>query len=88
MKKKRVYIEEKLQLKKDRLDLYLKREAEMLSGGAMSYGIGSRNLTRYQIDLGNIRKAITELEDEIAALEEQLDGNGARGAVAVVIRDF
>lgn len=44
MRKTREQIEYQLSIKRNRLELYLKREAEMLDGGVQSYGIGSRNL--------------------------------------------
>lgn len=81
-------IEVELTTKRDRLGLYLKREAEMLDGGVQSYGIGSRNLARYNTDLATIRAAIKELEDEIAALEGELAGQRPRKAVGVVLRDW
>ena len=80
--------EAELTAKQERLTLYLKREAEMLSGGVQSYGIGSRNLTRYNTDLGAIRAAIKELENEIEILERGLHGQRPRKAVGVVPRDW
>ena len=41
MRKTREQIEYQLSIKRNRLELYLKREAEMLDGGVQSYGIGS-----------------------------------------------
>ena len=88
MKTKKV-IEERLALTKDRLKLYLAKEKEILDGGVRAYGIGSRNLERYNADLDAVRKAIDELYDDIAELEAQLDGTGgARKAVAVIPRDW
>lgn len=84
----RAAIEVKLANKRARLDLYLKREKEMLDGGVQSYGIGSRNLARYNTDLAQIRAAIKELEDEIANLEGILNGRKPRKAVGVVPRDW
>ena len=81
-------IREKLEAKRERLSAYLDREVEMLRGGVQSYGIGSRNLTRYQTDLANIRAAITELEKEIELLENQLSGRASRRAIGVVPRDW
>lgn len=81
-------IREKLDAKRERLSAYLDREVEMLRGGVQSYGIGSRNLTRYQTDLANIRAAITELEKEIEQLENQLSGRASRRAIGVVPRDW
>jgi hypothetical protein len=81
-------ISKQLEVKKDRLAIYLAREKEMLTGGAQSYGIGSRNLTRYQTDLSNVRAAIKELEADIALLEGQLAGQPVRKAVSVIPRDW
>ena len=85
MRKTREQIEYQLSIKRNRLELYLKREAEMLDGGVQSYGIGSRNLARYNTDLGSIRAAIKQLE---AALEAALNGEKPRKAVGVVPRDW
>ena len=56
-------IKETIAVKKKRLDLYYKREEEMLDGGVQSYGQGTRNLSRYNTDLATIRSAISTLED-------------------------
>lgn len=81
-------IVKELETKRRRLELYYKREEEMLAGGVQSYGIGSRNLARYNTDLGAIRAAIKELEEEIAALEGALTGRRPRRALGVVPRDW
>ena len=86
--KTRKTIEIELTGKRERLELYLKREAEMLSGGVQSYGIGPRNLSRYNTDLGSIRAAIKQLEADIEALEAALNGEKPRKAVGVVPRDW
>lgn len=86
--KTRTEIEAELTTKRKRLDLYYKREAEMLDGGVQSYGIGSRNLARYNTDLAQIRAAIKELEAEVSNLEGQLTGQKPRKAVGVVPRDW
>lgn len=86
--KTRKTIELQLSTKRDRLALYLKREAEMLDGGVQSYGIGSRNLARYNTDLSTIRAAIKTLEEEIELLEGELNGQRPRKAVGVVPRDW
>lgn len=77
-----------LDIKRERLSYYYKREREMLDGGVQSYGIGTRNLTRYNTDLREIRAAIKTLEEEVAALEGMQAGQSARRAVGVVIRDW
>ncbi|MBO5863113.1 MAG: hypothetical protein J6Q59_02465 [Paludibacteraceae bacterium] len=81
-------IKRKIEEKKARLSAYLDREREMLTGGVQSYGIGSRNLARYQTDLSNVREAIKELEKEIEGLEGSLSGQSRRKAVGVVPRDW
>ncbi len=81
-------IESDLEIKRTRLNLYYKREAEMLDRGVQSYGMGSRNLARYNTDLGQIRIAIKELEDEIKELEGRMSGGAPRKAVGVVPRDW
>lgn len=75
---------EKISRLEARLELYYKREEEMLNGGVQSYGIGTRNAARYQTDLAEIRKAIKEMEDEIAALSSK----SQRRAVGVIPRDW
>ena len=81
-------IKQKIETQKARLDAYLDREKEMLTGGVQSYGIGSRNLTRYQTELSNIQTAIKELQKEIEQLENQLAGRSSRKAIGVVPRDW
>lgn len=81
-------IEESISIKKSRLELYYKREEEMLDRGVQSYGQGSRNLSRYNTDLATIRSAISTLEGEIENLEGLLEGKSKRKAVGVIIRDW
>lgn len=85
---KRQVIIEKIKTKKERLAAYRERELEMLKGGVQSYGIGSRNLSRYNTDLSTIRAAIKELEEEIEELEAALDGIKPRKALGVIPRDW
>lgn len=70
-------IQEKIEIKKQRLEAYRNRELEMLSGGVQSYGIGTRNVNRYQTDLTSIQNMIKNLEKDIEALERQLNGKGS-----------
>lgn len=73
---------------KDRLELYLAREKEMISqSGTQMYTIGSRSLQRYQTALGDIQKMIATLRKQIRELEAELAGGSARRAVGVVPRD-
>lgn len=86
--KKRKKIRLKLEDKRRRLDLYKLQEKRMLENGVQSYGIGSRNLARYNLDLKAIQAEIEVLEDEIDELVNALEGCKARKAAAVVIRDW
>jgi len=84
----RTEIASRLEVKRRRLELYYQRETEMLDGGVQSYGIGSRNMARYNTDLGAIRAAIKELEAEIAALEGEMEGRAPRFMQGVIPRDW
>lgn len=75
-----------LEKKKTRLDLYYAQEEKMLTGGVQSYGIGSRNLARYNTDLAQIREAIEKLETEIGELERKISGKKSRKCVAIIPR--
>ncbi len=82
-------ITEKITEKRERLSLYLQREKYMLSPDAVqSYGVGSRNLQRYNTDLEDIQKMIKQLEDEIAELESLCSGRKPRKSVGVVPCDW
>ena len=85
MTKKERYKAE-LERKQARLDLYLAQEEKMLTGGVQSYGIGSRNLARYNTDLGQIRSAIEKLESEIEELEGLITGTKSRKVVSIIPR--
>ena len=78
-------IAEKIEKKKARLELYYTAEEQIL-GGAQSYTLGSRSLTR--ANLSEIKQMIDTLEDEIAELEGLEAGKKPRKAVAVIPRDF
>ncbi len=80
---------EKIKQKKERLQRYLDKESYMLSKyGVQSYGTGTRNAARYELDLAEIRKAIDELEKEIEELEGMECGKKPRKIVGVIIRDW
>jgi exonuclease VII small subunit len=75
-----------LEQKQARLNLYYKQEEKMLTGGVQSYGLGSRNLTKYNTDLAQIRDAISKLEGEIEELEGLISGNKSRKCVGIIPR--
>lgn len=81
-------LQQKIATTRERLDLYLAREKEMLTGGVQSYGVGSRNLTRYNTDLSAIRSAIDELKNELEELEAEASGGKTRKAFAILPRDW
>ena len=56
--------------------------------GVQSYGVGSRNAARYNLDLAEVRKAIDELETEIEEMEDILAGVRPRKIVGVIPRDW
>lgn len=85
---KRQRIAEELEEKKERRKLYIEQEKKILTGGVQSYGIGSRNLTRYNTELAQIRAAIKELTSEIEELEALLEGEPRRKRVGLVFRDW
>lgn len=85
-KKERLTAE--LEEKRERRKLYLDREKVMLTGGVQSYGIGSRNLARYNTDLATIRDAIKELSTEIDELEAMLNNEPRRKRVGLVFREW
>lgn len=73
-----------IETKKRRLELYYKKETEILDGGVKAYGIGSRNVQRYDAALSEVRTAIAQLEAEIKSLEAVKP----RKAVGIVPRDW
>lgn len=78
-------IKEKISRKKNRLDMYYAAE-EAILGGAQSYSMGSRSLTR--ANLADIKSMIDILEKEIGELENIRSGKRPRKAFAVVPRDI
>ena len=81
-------IKRRLERNAARLDLYYKAE-EAILGGAQSYTIGSRNLTR--ANLAEITEMIEALEDKVAEDEAALEtasGGGRRKSVGVILRDW
>lgn len=87
--RQRNIIQAELTQTRERLDLYLKREADMLDkNGVQSYGIGSRNLQHYNLALKDIQEMIEKLRARIRELEAELEGRSVRRALGVVPRDW
>lgn len=85
---KKQEITKQLEIKRKRLEMYYQREEKMLTDGVQSYGIGSRNLSRYQTDLAKIQEMIEKLEDDIRELEGREEKERPRKAFGVVPMDW
>ena len=82
----RAEITSRLEFRRAALEEARKAYIELLSGRVKSYTIGSRSMTKF--DLQELETTIGKLEKEVAELEEQLRSGKARKAVGVVIRDW
>lgn len=76
----------RIEQRKAMLEECYKAYNALLSGGVQQYTIGSRSLTR--LDLDKLWDMIKTLESEIDQLESQLAGGGRRKAVGVIPRDI
>lgn len=83
-KNKRKHYEMQLELKRKRLSAYLLKEERLLNNEAQSYSLGTRSKSKYNVTLEELRKAITQLEDEINELENLINGKGSRKAVSII----
>lgn len=82
-------IQNELVQTRERLDLYLAREKEMLGNdGVQLYTLGSRSLQRYQTTLASVQAEIDKLRKRIDELENELAGFTPRRALGVVPRDW
>lgn len=82
-------IQNELVQTRERLDLYLAREKEMLGkDGVQLYTLGSRSLQRYQTTLASVQAEIDKLRKRIDELENELAGFTSRRALGVVPRDW
>lgn len=78
-------MQDRLNRLKNRYELYLKCEEEILAG-AQSYSIGKRNITR--ADLNEISETIKYLEKEIATEEAKLNKKGKNAVIGIIPRDI
>lgn len=77
----------RLEFRRAALEEARKAYLALLTGQAQSYTIGSRTIQKFQ--LPQLKDEIEDLEKEVDALEEQLNGQRKpRKAVGVVPRDF
>ena len=79
-------IQEKISFRREALTAARDAYKALLSGQVQSYAIGSRNLTR--LDLEKLKAEINDLEKEIDELTAKLKGGYRRRAVGVVPRDW
>lgn len=88
-RRSKAIVTQELKETRERLELYLAREKEMISqSGTQMYTIGSRSLQRYQTALADIQRMITQLRQRITELEAELAGGSSRRAVGVIPRDW
>lgn len=76
----------RLEFKKKALEKARQAYIDLLDGNAASYTIGSRSLTR--LDLDKLKKHIDDLEKEIDGLEAELAGGKSRKSVGVIPMDW
>lgn len=89
MRRSKATIRNELDETRRRLELYIAREAEMISKeGVQGYTIGSRSLQRYQTALAEVQGMIDKLRKRVRELEAELAGQSARRAVGIVPRDW
>lgn len=86
MATKKTEIEKRLIFRQEALDELRAAYKALVKGGAKSYRIHDRELTRF--DIPDLADEIRKMEAEIDALEAQLDGQRPRKAVAVVPHDW
>lgn len=77
---------ERFEFRKSALSEARKAYIALLSGQVQSYTIGSRNLTR--LDLDDLKKTIDALEKDVDGLAAVLNGGKRRKAVSVIPRDW
>lgn len=79
-------IQEMIDFRKTALTAARQAYTALLSGQVQSYAIGSRNLTR--LDLEKLKNEIDRLEKEIGELTAKINGGARRRALGVVPRDW
>lgn len=79
-------IEKRIAFKQEQLDAAYAAYTELLKANVQRYVLGSRELTK--LDLQKLSEEITKLENEIEELENLADGGARRKAVAVIPRDW
>ena len=83
---KRATIEKRLTMRQSFLEKAYEAYEKLLSGEVQSYTIGSRSLTKF--DLEPLQDTIAKWEKEVDELEAQLAGYKKRKSVGVIPRDW
>lgn len=83
---KRATIEKRLTMRQSFLGKAYEAYEKLLSGEVQSYTIGSRSLTKF--DLETLQDTIEKWEKEVDELEAQLAGYKKRKSVGVIPRDW
>lgn len=83
---KRATIEKRLTMRQSFLEKAYEAYEKLLSGEVQSYTIGSRSLTKF--DLETLQDTIEKWEKEVDELEAQLAGYKKRKSVGVIPRDW
>ena len=79
-------LEARLEFRRAALDEARSAYLALLNGQAQSYTIGSRTMTK--LNLNELKKTITDLEKEVDGLEAVLSGGSRRRAVGIIPRDW
>lgn len=79
-------LQERITFRREALKAAREAYTALLSGQVQSYAIGSRNLTR--LDLEKLKREIDALEKELDELTALQSGKSRRKAVGVVPRDW
>ena len=79
-------IEKRIAVKEEMLDAAYTAYTELLKANVQRYVLGSRELTK--LDLEKLGEEIRSLENEIEELQSLADGGGRRKAIAVIPRDW
>lgn len=85
---KRYVLESRLADYQDILKDLKARFKQMLNNDVYKYEIGSKSVTRYNLDLKALRETIAYYEDLCDEIQAELDGGGARRSVAALPRDW
>lgn len=86
MATKKTKIQKRLIFRQEMLDDLREALRALVKGGAKSYRIHNRELTRF--DIPALTEEIRKMEEEVDALESQLEGCKARKAFGILPRDW